>query len=466
MFNQSEHEVVLVNAPADKIREEIYDRPSYPCISIAYLGAYLEKHAGITPALVDGKLARLSADQTMDTILSFKPKMVGFTAFTHMIHTVSRLATRLKQQQPDLILVLGGFHASFLPKETLIEFPVFDYLVVGEGEIAFSKLVQYLLNGSVEPRIPGVWYKNNELIVEGGRGEITPDLDDFSEPGWHLYEQEIIKNYVDYFPVITQRGCPFHCNFCSRPYGRHVRKRSPALVVDEIEKNLSVYVKHKFTFYDETFTVNKKHVEEICQKIIDRQLLCDWTSMVHANTIDEHVVQLMKHAGCREVGIGVESGNQEIMAAMQKGITLEKIAIAFKIFKKIKIGNGAFFIIGHPNETFQSCLDTIRFAGKLNADRTVFGIMVPYPGTEVFNMAVQGTHGYKKLSTNWDDYNKQIGNAIELEHLSRRTMETFQTVGYLYVYLVNFRFVQLGSLLWKQKIRVYNVLKKIITGRL
>jgi radical SAM superfamily enzyme YgiQ (UPF0313 family) len=459
-------EVVLVSPPAEVVHEEVYDRPHFPTTGIAYVGGWLEQHSGIRPLLIDGKLERLSVDQTVSRIVAARPRVVGLSAFTHMVVTAHRIAQRVRQQLPDVVLVLGGFHASSLPRRSLEEFPAFDYLVVGEGEMAFADLVSAIRAGERQPSTPGVWYRGrNGEIVEGGRGAIPPSLDELGFAAWHLYDQAAIQKYAGLLPIMASRGCPFSCNFCSRPYGHSVRLRSAKHVVDEIQRNVEVFGVHTFPFHDETFTVNRKHVVEICNEIIARGLKLRWSATVHANTITVELVRLMKQAGCVEVGLGVESGDERIIAAMHKGVTKARIKAAADAFHQAGLEFVVFFIIGHPGETKRTVWHSIKFAAELNPKSAAFGIMVPYPGTGVWEMAVKGEGGYKKLSPNWEDYNKQVGNAVELEHLSRRQMELMQIAGYLYIYLINGRVRDLFRRVARHRLRVATILKKVAFGR-
>ncbi|MDZ7832241.1 MAG: radical SAM protein [Desulfobacterales bacterium] len=394
-FSNKHYDVILVNPPAEYVIEE-YDHPDYPNISIAYIGNYLEKNGGITPALIDARLARLSFVETVDQIVSLNPSIVGITSFTHSIPMAARIAQELKQKLNDIVVVLGGFHTTFLPERTLHEYPVFDYLVAGEGEVAFLKLIESILAGNPCETMNGVWYnKFGKIVNNNPKADILRDIDEIGEPGWHLFDQDVIKKFCRYLPVITQRGCPFQCNFCSRPYGNKVRKRNNLLVVDEIERNVNQYnVKH-IDFYDETFSANKKATKQLCSEIINRGINVSWCCTTHVNTLDNEIVHLMKKAGCVEVRFGVESGNTEIINQMKKGITKKKILEAHELFKEAKITTTAFFILGHPNESLKSLWDTVKFAIRINADKTAIGIMVPYPGSEIWNMVNEGRGGIK-----------------------------------------------------------------------
>jgi radical SAM superfamily enzyme YgiQ (UPF0313 family) len=443
-FLKDQYDVVLVYPPAEVILE-IYDLPDFPAIGIAYVGNHLEQHAGITPALIDARLSRFSVEETINQIVALKPRIVGISAMTSMIITADKVIRGVKERLPNVKTVLGGFHATFLPEHTLNEFPSFNYLAVGESEQSFTELVERLLDGQDCHGIPGIWFKDENEIAASGRGKIPPTLDELGEPGWHLYDSEVMAEYVKSLPVMSQRGCPFSCTFCSRPYGQLVRKRTPELVVDEIQRNVDRFGVGKIHFYDETFTVDKRHTASICEGLIERELpsRLSFTSMVHANTIDLSLAKLMKQAGCVYVGYGVESGDDDIIKQMKKGVTKERVIRARKILLEAGITTMGYFMVGHPNETRKSVLRTIKFMVQLNPDVAAIGIVVPYPGTETWELARKGEGGYVNMSLNWADYNKQLGNAVELRNISRREIEFYQLLGYFLLYTLNFRFKDL-----------------------
>ncbi len=448
--------VLLVNPPAE-IPRECYDTPDYPAIGIACVAGYLLKN-GIPCAVIDGKLARLTVDETIEQIIHRRPRILGLTAMTHMIATTHKIAAAVKARCPDTIIVLGGFHGTFLPERTLREFPSFDYIVVGEGEIAFHKFVQAALAGGNPCDIPGIASRQGEQIRVNGRGEIAQDLDDLGMPAWELFPPARM------YPVMTQRGCPFGCNFCSRPYGRKVRRRSVAHVITEIKRNLDQFACTATDFYDETFTVNKHHAADLCKALIAEGLhrRVRFWAYVHANTIDLPTARLLKEANFTSVGFGVESGNPGIMSRMKKGVGPEDVLRAARVLREAGLDFAAYFIIGHPHETRETARDTIRLAAKVNPNSVAIGLMVPYPGSEIWELATRGQGGYKLIGVNWADFNKQIGNALELESLPRKTMEWLQLKGYLHVYLRNLRFREMFEAVWINRKRIAFILRKLI----
>ena len=236
-------DILLVNPPAQVVRE-CYDTPDYPAIGIACVAGHLAKH-GIACAVIDGKLTRRTVDDTIAEIIERRPRILGLTAMTHMIVTAHRIAAAVKSRHPETIVVLGGFHGSFLPERTLREFASFDYIVVGEGEIAFLKFVRAVQAGEDPSGIQGIASRQGDRIRVNGRGEIPEDLDELGMPAWELFPS------AKMYPIMTQRGCPFGCNFCSRPYGRKVRRRSTAHIIAELKRSVQQFKAAAIDFYDD-----------------------------------------------------------------------------------------------------------------------------------------------------------------------------------------------------------------------
>jgi anaerobic magnesium-protoporphyrin IX monomethyl ester cyclase len=463
-FAKTQYDVVLLYPPAEEILE-IYDVPEFPNIGIAYVGAYLEAHGGVTPACIDARMSRLSLDETVERVVALRPRVLGIGAMTPMVLTAAEIAARVKQRLPGVRTVLGGFHASFLPERSLEEFAAFDHVAVGESEMAFCELVGRVLSGLACDDVPGIWSRSALGCIRNGRGAIPPTLDELGEPGWHLFDPDDMARYCTTLPVMGVRGCPFACNFCSRPYGRKVRKRTPARIVDEIARGVEAFGVHRVHFFDETFSVDGRHTEELCRDIVARGLEVEWTCTVHANTVDLELARLMRSAGCTYVGFGIESGDPAILKSMGKGVDRARIERARGLLKQAGITTMGFFIFGHPNETRRSIWRTIRFAVRLNTDVAAIGILVPYPGTDTWELAIRGEGGYRKLSPDWRDYNKQLGNAVELAAVPRREIELYQILAYVLIYLCNGRFRDFFALARQHAALASSILIKILLPR-
>ncbi|MGD2279307.1 MAG: radical SAM protein, partial [Candidatus Omnitrophota bacterium] len=286
------------------------------------------------------------------------------------------------------------------------------------------------------------------------------DLDNLPFPGWKHF-----KNAKDYM-IITSRGCPYDCVFCMQASGKKVRKRSSGKVIEEIENVLKERKPERFLFYDETFTLDKRKVHELCDLLIKKGLnkKIKWSVTTRVDAVDRDILGKMKQAGCDHIEFGVESGNEEMLKRIKKGITKQQAEKAVSLAKEMGFHTEGAFILGHPHENMKTALETIDFAAKLNPDIVQLGIMVPYPGTEVREMALRREGGYKMLSTDWSEYNKQLGNALELDELSRPDLEKLQLAGYLRLFIYNRRYLDLFKFalgFWREMFSYFrNILRK------
>ncbi len=417
--------VVLINPPTKASKERQFARTREPRLGLAYLAAYLEKQ-DIQPEIADAKFEGLSFSQVVDRVKKQTTDLVGITAYTPDIVDAAKLATELKRELPHNPIVIGGAHATALPVETMEQFPCFDFLIYGEGEITLAELVLALSGKKGMEDVKGLVFRGREIKQNEPRPLIT-NLDELPFPAWHIFPS--LRQY----PVLSSRGCPFRCIFCSRVLGNKLRLRSAQNIVDELETIYDNYHPERISFHDDTFGVNHRHTYELLDLIIEKGLSkkvkFDVTTRV--DTVNYELLKKLKEAGFTAVGLGVESGNQQILSNINKGITLEQAEKAVAAANKAGLHTNAFFILGHPNETKQTINDTINFAAKLDTTRANFGIMVPYPGTEIARMAEKGEGNYRLLSRNWADYGKQVGAALELTNISRKELERLQLKGYI-----------------------------------
>lgn len=446
--------ITLVNPPVKKIVEVFFDKPEYPHISLGYLAGYLENKK-ISCKVIDAKLEGIKNSEVIRRCI--EEDIVGITSLTHEICNAAELAEEIKKVSPNTKIIIGGAHATALPKETMETFPIFDYLVYGEGEETLYELVKAIDKGNGFEKIKGIVFKrNNKLIVNEPRiGE--RELDNLPFPAWHLFPKA--KEY----PIITARGCPFNCIFCMRAHGKNVRKRSVDNVIKEMQMLAGKYKTNYVYIYDETFTLFKNRTDEICEKMIEYGLnkKFKWEAETRVNCVDLENLKKMKKAGCVLIKLGIEAGNPEILKGTKKGITIEEAENAVRIAKKAKLRTQGLFILGHPNETDKTMEDTINLAVKLNTSTVAFGIMTPYPGTEVYEMAKRGEGGYKLLSLKWEDYNKQLGNALELKSISRKEIEKTQFWGYIKFYFYNLKVWEIIKNVIKNNKLAFAIIKKI-----
>ncbi len=448
--------ILLVNPPPKEVIES-YDMPDYGHLGLGYLGSYLGSK-GISCKIIDAKLQRLSMEQVLSNLAGSSVDVVGITAMTHEVEQAGMLAKEVKKKHPRIIVVIGGVHATALPEETLQSNPCLDAVVVGEGEYTFYEFIEAVESNGNWERIKGLAFRDKERIMVNEPREFIENLDELPFPAWHLFPR------VSLYSIISARGCPYKCIFCARPYGERIRERSPVNVADELESLVNKFQAKDIIFRDESFGAHRQRAEKILDLIIERNLhkRIGWGAELRVDTVKYDLAKKMKEAGCAGIGLGIESGNKDILKGTGKGITLEQAGEAVRICKKVGLSTYGYFILGHPFETRETATDTINFAAKLNTTHVSIGIMVPYPKTKVAQMASRGEGGYRILSHNWRDFNKQIGGALELENLRRRDLEKLQIAGYLKFYLYNFAFLRLFRMIRERRRQVFAMLKKLL----
>ncbi len=425
--------IVFLNIAPEIIRERRYDKPNYPDPALGALQSYLNEY-NVKSEVIDSKLDRINLKKTINRLESLKPTVIGLTSFTHEIETVAYAAGVMKNKFPKAKLIIGGAHANALNKKVLMQFPVFDIAVYGEGEETMMELVKNKFENL--KTILGIAYrKNSDVFINNPR----PFLDTGSIPliNWSKFSK------ARYYPVFTSRGCNYKCIFCSRPFGSVVRFRPVPDIIEEIRRIKKAFNPKIINFWDENFCADRARALNLLEKIrSDKDIKnIKWFCQAHVNNLDYKLLKLMKETGCIRIGIGIESGDNNILKKIKKGSTKEQIIRVASWLKEIKIPFEGYFLLGLPDENWQTAMDTIKFAAKINPKYPVFGIVAPYPGTEIYSMAMRGNGGYKIISNRWGDYNKLIGKAMELNNLSRRQLETLQFYGYMSVLVKNLRIV-------------------------
>ena len=439
-----------------------------PVLGISYISSFLEKN-GFTAKIFDAVFNGWSEKDLVCHIETFKPDIIGITAMTHEITRAAHLAAELKNKL-KIPAVIGGSHVTALPERTLSEFPVFDYGIRGEGEKTLLELLNFLFAagpGSDAGAIKGLVFRNTKnVVVNEPRPWLTlEELENLPYPAFHHYYGDAtnaLAGRQSYYVMFSARGCPYHCAFCMQVLGRQVRPFSAARIGQEIEHAISRYGAHTIDFADEIFLFDSERTREILNLMIGKGLSkrIRWSGLTRANMVNQEIIALAKQAGCYRLEMGVESGDNEILKAIGKNLTVEQVKEAVKIIKEKKIILGTYFILGHPDETRETMRKTVKLAIDLNTDTIAVGTMVPYPGTAIFNMAKRGEGGYRLLSENWSDYDKYGGKALELKNIPYEELIKHQKRAYIGIYLKNFRVIDLLIFLWQRKRGLYYFFRK------
>lgn len=454
--------VVLVNPPPFQVTQPDYDTPPFGRQALAYLAGYLRHfEKDIRIEIVDSKLERIDFDTTVRRVIAMEPDIVGLGALTCEIKPAAHVATMLKAANPRITTVIGGVHVTAIPEQTLREFPQFDIGVRGEGEVTFHELCVAIRDDAALTGIPGLVLRTPQGTMMTGPRERISDQDSIPFPAWDLMPPA--EQYI----LMSQRGCPFNCLFCMNPNGRTARSRSVQNFMDELLWVVETFGTKDIRFGDELLSVNMDRTHELLDAMIASGVnkKITWTAQTHVHFVDLPLLKKMKLSGARRLGLGIETGDVDMLKHTGKGTTPEMILRAGAAAREARLPIETYLILGHPNETVESMNKTIDLAVKMNPDTPIFGIMVPFPGTEVGRMAAAGEGGYRLRSLNWDDFDKQIGGALEFANLSRVQIERLQIQAYFKVFLKNHRYLDLLMFCWRYKREGITVVTKILLGR-
>lgn len=453
--------VVLVNAPSEKGRYE-HEHLAIPKIGLCYMTSFLEKN-GVDCGIVDAKFEHLDFEETIRRVVEKKPDVVGLSGMTPEINSAAQVAGEVKKRIPGVTVIIGGAHAIAIPEQTLEEFGQFDMLAIGEGEYTILELIRALETKSPLEDVKGLLLRSNGRLSRTPPREWIEDLDSLPFPAWQRFPKRPPFHYI-----LSSRGCPHHCTFCMTVLGKRFRARSPENVIREIQWLVDTQGMRNMIFLDESFALIRKRTDRMMELMIDQGLhrKVSWVAQTRADTVDRELCEQLKRAGCTKIEFGIESGNPEILKSIRKNINLEQAFQAVRVAKRAGLKTGCSFILGHPNETEKTMQDTIDFIVRQNSTIISVGIMVPHPGTVVYEMAVRGEGGYRITSRNWSDYVKFGGGALELLTLSQDTLRKYQAKAYLSLYLKNYRFLAFFLYAWEHRAQAAVAARKLVAGRL
>ena len=354
----------------------------FPPLGLGYVAAFL-KVKGFDVELVNCTF--LTLEKAIEKVRDSNPEIIGIYSMFSMKKTSLELATLLRKDCD--LLVVGGPLPTLDPTDFL---GVFDVAVIGEGETSMAELLKCWETRQDFSQVEGIAYMSKGEVRLTSPRKFVENLDTLPFPSRELFDNEAYKRYYlkrfgySISPMITSRGSPFSCDFCSRPvFGQSFRSRSATNIVDEIE-SIAGLGYGRVWFADDCFTLNRERLVETCDEIVKRQLDVGWECLSRVDTLKREIAAKMRRAGCVRVFFGIESGNNGILGLMRKQITVEQARKAVHTAKSVGLQVGAFFILGYPGESDETVLDTVRFASGLPLDYLSFTLPYPIPGTSLF----------------------------------------------------------------------------------
>jgi len=414
----------------------------------SYVAAYLRQQ-GEDVNIIDMTPLKLTMKDLPAIMKKENPSIVAMSSNTPLIGMTVEVAKEIKRIKPETKILLGGLHPTHLGKETFEYTDAIDVCVVGEGEISSLETVRALKDGTNLRKVNGIVFKDGEEIVSTPPRETIKNLDELPFPARDLLPMgkyhPAIKTYMatPFAAMITSRGCPFQCIFCAYSHGK-IRYRSPENVVAEIKELKEKYKVKSILFYDETLTLNRERLMEICDLIVKEGIKVKWSCYSRVDTITAVMLKNMKKAGCRFVSYGIESGSERMLKIMKKGITLEKSRAAIKMTKEIGLETSTSFVLGIPGETKESVQKTIDFALELNPTFAHFNMVTPWPGTELYHKLIQEG----RLDRNdWLNYTKKTRMhvpTIKLDNFSEDELQNMARNAYRKFYRRPSKMIQLA----------------------
>ena len=391
--------------------------------------AAIVREQGYEPNIIDAAALLLNNKEVIEILKKQQPDFIGITSTTVNIYSTSKLADIIKEEFPNVPIILGGAHITIEPQSTMKEFKSIDIGVIGEAEITIIELLETLTAKKSLKTVKGIIYREDNKIIQNLPNKIIEDLDSLPIPAWELLP-EIKKHYKQSvaraerkpsMSIMTSRGCPGKCIFCVQ--NQKLRGYSAERLIFIVKYLIEKYKIKSLEINDDNFVVFKERLIQFCNKIIDEKIDITWSCMSRVNHVDEEILELMKKAGCRRIAYGIESGSQEILNFEKKGITIEQIKRAVNLTHKAGIKVTGYFILGHPLETKETINQTINLALELPFDDYLPSFMIPYPGSELYNIAEQ----YGTFKKDWKNMYQWNINFVPKGFTEKELEEYFKT---------------------------------------
>lgn len=378
-----------------------------PPVELISMAAVAREWKGAQVVLVDSMAERLDEAEVRNRITAFAPDIIvslsGFECFEEDMDTLRGL----KSAFPDTLFVLFGHYATHFPKETLIHSAT-DYILLGEPELIFSDLLDAFKGQRDLKDVQGIVYRCGTEVLVQGSGNRIPDPNALPMPAYDL----LPKGRCYYEPLMAEpfgmiqsaRGCPYQCNYCVKSFGTKLTTLTPQRIVDEIKEWKRLFNVRSIRFIDDTFTITRQRVIELCQLMIAEKLNVEWACLSRTDNLDAELLQWMRRSGCKRIYFGMESGSQRMLDMYRKQVKVEEARDALLLCREAGIETAAFFMSGHPEETEEDFSQTVSFAKAARLNFASFNPLTPYPGTAMYNeMAARLEFSIYPYRNTWTD---------------------------------------------------------------
>jgi len=384
------------------------ERKGVPFLGIGYIAGYVGKFSHHQVEIFDAHTYGLTASDAAEKILKKKPDVIGVHAITDNRFKAIDFAKEIKKRNKEVIVLMGGPHFSLTAKNALELVPEIDCIIKGEAEKSIVKFLDTLESKGDFSVVSGLVYRNQKNeVIEKPNFDLIENLNDLPSPAWHLFDLKLYNKPIDgtnirSVGVMSARGCPNNCVYCSNSRSG-LRLMDPKKFIDEVEFLHKTYGYKGFDFWDDTLTMVRDHAVAICNEIINRKLDIVWYARARVNTVDKALLDLMKKAGCIRISFGVESGSPRILKIIKKNITIEQVKNAVQWSSEVGMKVLTNFMVNLPEETLDDLKQTIELMKWINNVKNcsaAYGFTVIYPGTELEIMAKQKNLMPKDFSWN------------------------------------------------------------------
>jgi len=381
--------VALINPNYQRAIEAIAQTTVGPPMGLAYLAGAL-RAADINVRIVDANALRLGAAETIARSGFHDAELIGLTATTPTIDACYELSRGLRLCGYKGPVVIGGPHPSALPEQTLRTEHTLTAVCRGEGEQTIVELVRALREGRPMSDVPGMVVRDGEDVVRTAERTETVDVDSLAPPARDLLPLPayLSPDGSSTMTVIASRGCPAPCSYCAVPrhFGRHLRRRDPDQIADEIEGLVKAHNTRWIDFIDDTFTWNRRWVLALCEALTSRGLhkRIQWLCLTRVDRVDLELLQAMRQAGCRRIEMGIECASPDALEALKKGIDEDQVIDAFQTARKAGMETLAFAMVNVPGESLDDIERTRKLLAKARPDFLQLTFCTPYPGTPLY----------------------------------------------------------------------------------
>ena len=411
----------------------------WPPLNLAYLAAIAE-NKGHEVNIIDGEAEGLSIAKLVNQTKEFSPDLIGITGTTPFYHICVNLARELKKRLHEVPIAIGGAHVTVLKEEVFEN--CFDYAFIGEAEKSWETFLDRYEKGQDISQVGGILYRDEKEVKYTGSAEPIGDVDDLPTPSRHLLKSEnyklgTLQGTKRFTSIMTMRGCPFKCIFCSiKVFGNDTRRRSPEKVVQEIRDFKEKYGTEHFVFLDDTLTLNRQHVLNICDLLIKEKIGITWEGGTRANLVDDELVKKMAKSGLIRLSFGLESVDENIRRIIKKKVPLESYIEANKLTNKYGIETLNSCMIGLPGETDETIRKTLRFLRESKEIKQAnISIAVPYPGTALYEMARNEEHSLRLVTNDFSDFRRYNASVMQVGDLSPEDLIDIQNEAFASIYI-------------------------------